>query len=353
MLVPCSLALLFSASFQLTQAVHVYLSPSPSLLRSTLSPEDASATLSRHLGLEAFEPFWDASDLTHIEENFVGQGPKNVLVVTVEESDASAVIPYSLQHAFILETQPSTPISSLSSVVSTYLHRANIGFASIFSSFNFGELEDVSSLVTFFDAAEEPSFAAIELSKLHDIGKTYGHSSEKYIQVANKLRALLEEMVEDDRFTVAVLTFATPSSASLVKRQAPQETQAPLPSDFPAPQLPIGGISTCFTSLDGCNNGTSVCSGRGKCVEASKAGRSCFVCNCGVTKTGEGNKVKTDYWAGESCERKDISGPFVLLAGTVITIILLIGGSVTLLYGVGDQPLPSTLMATAVNARRD
>jgi len=101
------------------------------------------------------------------------------------------------------------------------------------------------------------------------------------------------------------------------------------------------------------NNSTSTCSGRGKCVEASKAGRTCFVCNCGKTTTGEGNKIKTDYWAGESCERKDISGPFVLLSGTVIVMVLLIVGSISLLYGVGDHPLPSTLLATAVNVKKD
>ena len=45
--------------------------------------------------------------------------------------------------------------------------------------------------------------------------------------------------------------------------------------------------------------------------------------------------------------------PFVLLSGTVIVIIFLIVGSISLLYGVGDQPLPSILLATAVNAKKD
>jgi hypothetical protein len=56
-----------------------------------LSPEDATTALSRHLGLEEFESLRDASDLTHTQENFVGQGAKNVLLVTVEESDANGV----------------------------------------------------------------------------------------------------------------------------------------------------------------------------------------------------------------------------------------------------------------------
>jgi len=219
----------------------------------------------------------------------------------------AAILPDSLRPAFTLATPPSTPIYSLSSIVSTYLHRASHSFTSLFSSTNFGETSDVSALASFLNSAEEPSFAAVEVLKLHETGKRFGISSEEYLGVANGLRSILEQVLQDDRFNLAIITFATPSSASLVKRAAPQESQVPFP-DAPPPQQPIGAISTCFTSLDACNNSTSTCSGRGKCVEASKAGRTCFVCNCGRTTTGEGAKIKTDYWAGESCERKDISG---------------------------------------------
>jgi len=219
---------------------------------------------------------------------------------------SAAILPDSLLPAFTLATPPSTPIYSLSSIISTYTHRASHSSASLFSSPEFGEASDISSLKSFFDSAEEPSFAAIELSKLREIGKRFGVSSEEYLEVADGLRGLLERVLQDDRTNLAILTFATPSSASLVKRAAPQDSQVPFP-DAPPRQQPIGSVSTCFTSLDVCNNSTSTCSGRGKCLEASKAGRTCFVCNCGKTTTGEGNKIKTDYWAGESCERKDIS----------------------------------------------
>ena len=84
MLAPLLLGLLLSAS--LSQAIDVYLSPSSNSLRSSLSPADASAALSRHLGLEQFESLLDASSLGH-EERFVGQGPKNALLITMEESD--------------------------------------------------------------------------------------------------------------------------------------------------------------------------------------------------------------------------------------------------------------------------
>ena len=219
----------------------------------------------------------------------------------------TAILPYSLPHAFSIDQRPSVEVASLSSVLSTYLHRAGQAYDSVYSSYHFGGLSDVASLSSFLGSANGPSFAAVELAKLAEIREAYGPSSEEYLRVVEELQTLLNRLTGDGHFNIAILSFEAPS-ASLEKRQEPKQTQAPLPPDIPAPQLPIGGVSTCFTTLDACNNGTSSCSGRGKCIEASKAGRSCFVCSCGVTQTGEGKEVKTVHWAGESCERKDVSG---------------------------------------------
>ncbi len=88
MLAPFSLSLIL-ACISGIQAVSVYLSPPRTHLESTLSPEDASAVLSQHLGLEAFEPLRDSTPFVY--EEFVGQGEKNEIVVTVEESIANGM----------------------------------------------------------------------------------------------------------------------------------------------------------------------------------------------------------------------------------------------------------------------
>ncbi|KAJ7075831.1 hypothetical protein C8R43DRAFT_1054067 [Mycena crocata] len=282
---------------QAAQAVNVYLYPPQTFLRSKLSPEDASAALSRHLGLEIFEALRDSSSLDYAEESFVGQGPNDVLLLTLDETDAkvSVRIPSSIRPSFDLSTPPSTPISSLSSVISTYLH----------------------------------------------------------------------QRVQDCRWTRPARSSNTPSTTTSTSPcspfrprptrgeacAGPAGLQAPFPR--PPPQSPIGSISTCHTTLDACSNATSSCSGRGECSGATKSGRTCFVCSCGTTRTGSGNQVKTETWVGESCERKDISAPFVLLTGTTIVLLLVIAGSVSLLYTVGNIELPSVLMGGAVNAKKD
>jgi hypothetical protein len=180
------------------------------------------------------------------------------------------------------------------------------------------------------------------------IASAFGRSSQEYQTAVRVVGAALESAVSKSNLHFALLTF-NPETTSFVKRQTDDSPQAPLPQQ-PSPMEPIGSVSTCFTSAEACTNATGGCSGRGECLKASKAGRTCFVCACGKTRS-EGGKTQT--WVGEKCERKDISGPFVLITGTVIGLILLIGGSISLLSSVGNQELPSTLLGGAVPSKRD
>lgn len=229
--------------------------------------------------------------------------------------EISVILPDSLPLAFTMVSPTYTPIFSASSIISAYLNRANYLFPSVFPSKQFVHLDDIHALEAYFNTSEEPSFAAIDLSNLLAMSKTSDQSNKE--ELIRGLRSFLEHISQDDRYNLAVLTYATPSSTLLFKRDT-HESQAPFPSVVP-PQLPIGSISTCFTSSDACNNGTSSCSGRGQCVEASKAGRTCFVCLCGFTISGKGKNVKTEYWAGEKCERKDISGYVLQTYAPIIT----------------------------------
>jgi len=287
--------------------------------------------------------------------------------LTINEVDARDVIPSSMKPSFSLSDSPS--ISSLSSLISTYLHRARHGYTSIYSELSHTShgvprflaifsisspaietfISETSVLSDFLDTDEASTdkFAAFELKGLSCIAEAYGRSSEEYKLAARTTRAVLESALAKSNINLALLTFSASSPPS--KRQV-QPPQSPLPSPSPVPQQPIGGVSTCFLSADICVNSTNSCSGRGECLQASKAGKTCFVCACSQTKTQNG---KTQTWVGDACERKDISGPFVLLAGSTIVLILLIGGSLSLLAGIGDEKLPSTLTGGAIGARKE
>jgi hypothetical protein len=163
----------------------------------------------------------------------------------------------------------------------------------------------MTQAVTVIESDEPGVFGALSLQGLDDLRMEYGRESEIYGVAAESTRALFESAIANDKkLSLALITFPSTLSFSTIndKRQQPPE-QSPFP--LPSPQQPISGISTCFTTAEACGNATDGCSGHGSCLQANKIGRMCFVCACSATKDDETGKL--EEWAGEACERKDIS----------------------------------------------
>ena len=159
-------------------------------------------------------------------------------------------------------------------------------------------MSEISTLLDFVESDSTSSrFGAFELKGLGEIQRAFGSGSEQYRVAADTLRAVIQTAIAKGSINLALLTHA---SNSHVKR-APQ--QSPVPSSFQT--QPVLSISTCHDSQEVCEDATSSCSGRGQCVEISKAGRACFICACAATEDSEG---RTENWVGEACERKDVSG---------------------------------------------
>ena len=214
-------------------------------------------------------------------------------------------------------------------------------------------LAEVSTLVNYLDSMPSSDrFAALELTSIPKLEALYGRSSEQYTLATDSLRATIELMLADKSAQLALVTY-TPST----QRRSPLLTDQSV-EVAPSLQL-VKALSSCFTSLSSCIAATNNCSGHGQCTNTTRAGQECFVCACATT-VSEADKVQS--WAGEMCERKDISGwvlfgsfcilqlftihfisPFILVTGIVVTLILLMGGSVSLLYGINNQELPSIL----------
>ncbi|GAA5968360.1 hypothetical protein JCM3765_002916 [Sporobolomyces pararoseus] len=103
----------------------------------------------------------------------------------------------------------------------------------------------------------------------------------------------------------------------------------------------VPSSSKCFKSLEDLNNQTASCLSHGKGVKgiSTKSGNEeCWVCKCGSTVDEESGK-KT-FWAGEGCEKVDLSG---------LGLILILAASVSLLYKIGNVELPGTLSAVGGN----
>lgn len=204
-------------------------------------------------------------------------------------------------------------------MISTLLHRAPSTYSQIFSEASHPAhgvprlldifsapsvatgtfMSEMSTLLDFVESGSTSSgkFGAFELKGLREIQQAFGSGSEQYRVAAHALRAVIQSAITQGSTNLAVLTHAPYSH----KKRDPQQT--PIPPSFQT--QPIVSTSTCYDSQETCEDETSSCSGHGECVEVSKAGRPCFVCECSTTRD---SKDRPENWAGESCERKDISG---------------------------------------------
>ncbi|KAL1898032.1 hypothetical protein Cpir12675_002119 [Ceratocystis pirilliformis] len=104
-------------------------------------------------------------------------------------------------------------------------------------------------------------------------------------------------------------------------------------------------VPECFKDAEACSNGTNSCSGNGICVNrwGKDVGEACFVCNCVSVK--EGGKRSTTGYAGKACEKLDYSTPFALFVGFSIAMVGILAFSISLLFQVGEEPLPGVLGA--------
>ena len=139
---------------------------------------------------------------------------------------------------------------------------------------------------------------------------------------------------------------SSPSTAS--SPSAPEV--APLQAS--ASPLPHGILPVCQPTLQACIETTNNCSGHGTAYKKSGGAIECFACKCSSTVlTDDEGRVKTVYWGGPACQKKDISAPFFLLAGISIALIGAVSWGIGLMASVGQEDLPSVIGAGVAGPR--
>lgn len=115
--------------------------------------------------------------------------------------------------------------------------------------------------------------------------------------------------------------------------------------------LGISNVPTCHASESSCLEATNNCSGHGSCYLSSKSesgasGGDCYTCKCKDTIVeNKDGSVQRVHWAGNACQKRDISSPFFLIASVSILGTLAIGASIVMLFNVGQSELPGVIGA--------
>jgi hypothetical protein len=358
-------------------AASVYLHPAPEISHSTsLSPSQANAVLVSHLGIAESSDFdFDGAEEGAVDgwtsilrqvgghpiENVVGAGQPNALVLLIHTDHPEGMLPDEMHLSFSIP--PPLSAVAFADLLTNYLERASSAFEFVTTSLPSrrllkGEIPDLDNpgrrppvygeskgLVSYAKKHRDATgaFAALTLNEIDEIEKSYGLESPEYKQATQELKAFFQS---DDarRLKLAVIVVPRHTSPN-GPRGGPTPDVKPLQKSL-VPHVP----SFCFTTKESCVNSTDGCSGRGSCVETTRAGHACYSCVCSTTKNKKGKKQS---WAGIKCEREDISSQFVLLVGTTVFLLFLTVGAVYLLYSIGTQELPSTLVASTAVHKRD
>ncbi|GAA5909201.1 uncharacterized protein JCM6883_005803 [Sporobolomyces salmoneus] len=253
------------------------------------------------------------------------------------------------------------------------------------------ELENLVSISDSFvssHGAELPKIVIVHLKGLRDIAKKHSTTSPTYKRASSLLHQTLSASIasyeslssslEEGDASTLLLTVQPAKKALLRKRQdwlhpfespvsrytsrtrssplqhqnlkrsvfAERAPEEEVQKEESGKKFVVPSSSTCFDSLEDLNNQTASCLGHGEGVKgiSTKEGKGdCWVCRCRATVDEETGK-KTN-WAGEGCEKVDLSGSFSLLFFSSLGLILILGASVSLLYKIGTVELPGTLSA--------
>ncbi|KAH7339484.1 hypothetical protein B0J17DRAFT_655331 [Rhizoctonia solani] len=359
-----------------------------SIASPSLTLPQTNKVLANHLGLDTYESLedhgeskeWQKMLKSGMDSLFDG-APKNTMMFVLYTDRPQDLASMPTFNYF--PEQPSFYINStlsrrdISALLSNYVAHARQDFTTIPSGLDWHSDSDFASrfegddiietfkvpgksAALFLDEimaiqyfkhgqwaknTETSNFATFEITALDLLAEEYGRDSEQYRKAVDVIEWLsILGWHEGETYSLIVTPKTEPAGHSYHQSRnlAPIERRAPVSGSVP--------IYSCFKTADACGNSTSSCSGRGSCVPVSRAGRTCYTCKCEPSRSKDG--MTTTYWAGQQCERKDVSSAFVLLTGTVIGVLVVAFGSVALLYGIGDEKLPGTLTGGAVHGTK-
>ncbi|KIM31201.1 hypothetical protein M408DRAFT_255534 [Serendipita vermifera MAFF 305830] len=359
-------------------AATVFLRPSGVHL-GELSAAEADVLIANHLGLESTVSLGN-EDFEHLLEKVGGQAALGKQLLDSADDSLLFVMDASFEdlQEFLPDSWGSPSFtstidaSSLKSMIDAYNTTAGESGFSVYSNpygaagyrtfvdmFGPGDdplsvfLKTSSNLAEFIDQTDSSTrrFGAFHITTLIDFEQVHDLDSVQYSNIKQAINEALTDPALE-RFNVAVVFSAPETNADRTHHASiasmPKSTQAPFPA--PPRSAPIFSNSICYASASTCQNGTTECSGRGQCVPIRKGPRECYVCQCAVTKD---TKNRTEYWSGASCQNKDVSMAFSLVAGTTVAIVLIIVFSISLLYSIGTQELPNVLTGGIVHAKHD
>ena len=155
--------------------------------------------------------------------------------------------------------------------------------------------------------------------------------------------------------------FEEPLSTAPVPEVSSSSPQTPQPSQLQALKgsvLPQGILPICHSDKASCDSTTNNCAGHGECMLKYTTGSgkdlnsTCYACKCGnTTRVNADGTIKTTMWGGPACQKKDVSSPFLLIAGFTVVMVATVAWGIGLMFSIGQEELPSVIGAGVAGPR--
>ncbi|KAF2204458.1 hypothetical protein GQ43DRAFT_409402 [Delitschia confertaspora ATCC 74209] len=388
-----TLPLLYCSASASSNPGHVYIWDSAAQVTNkqppSVSPETARLILAQRLGVSKYHAIREPNEeqIRHINE-FGGRSPAlfggdqsgngaHALIWIDGVEDARHIIPESKQYSqFMISNPPPASVNErlvqdiivqteslpLKSDPLQKIYNSNIKILELLGRIQEPSLHDEYLSILRTDKLEkhQTSNMASAISELATLAQQEGFSLTVVVMPptsTNSKRTVhsygtysLPAAFEARReWPEAVLTPPVPQPSAESQNSSMSDAESS-PRLFQAE--PVTGIlPSCFSSLKHCQELTRNCTGHGSCALVRKGdkgqeGRSnCYSCQCTPTVVNVEDSKKTTYWGGPACQKKDVTIPFWLFAGTTVILIFLVGSGIGMLYSMGDEELPSVIGA--------
>ncbi|ODQ73187.1 hypothetical protein LIPSTDRAFT_111378 [Lipomyces starkeyi NRRL Y-11557] len=246
---------------------------------------------------------------------------------------------------------------------------AEVDLTADFNKQNFGEFAKVFDAESSVDAAfmdealafnsfinnfaqsvkADNQLAVLFFNSLNSVLMQYGADSVKYNVASTVINNLLQKLVLETApstpITAVLLPANTQSSSSKkAKRGASKEAFG---NQHVSPAVSVGILEPAsYATQEECEITTNFCSGgHGICMQMY--GQEGFYgCSC-ISTYDETTRQRT-YWAGDYCQKYDVTVPFQIFFWFLIISILFLAWTIKAMLSIGAEELPAVLAAATM-----
>ncbi|KAK9450276.1 uncharacterized protein V1518DRAFT_413432 [Limtongia smithiae] len=220
-------------------------------------------------------------------------------------------------------------------------------------------MDEALALSAFIDGyaqsvRSDSQLAVLFFNGLGAMLDNFGAESAKYQVAAAIFTNLLERLVRETASSTPITAVLVPgglqpakSSSKKTKRSQKVSADA-FGNQHVSPAVSIGILaeSTSYTTQEECEIMTNYCSGgHGVCMQMYGQ-EGYYGCQC-ISTYDETTRQRT-YWAGDYCQKYDVTVPFQIFFWGLIVTVLFVAWIISAMISMGSQELPAVLGAATM-----